>query len=366
MRQAAPASQNPDQTQRMPRQPASSRDGDTAIVPAPVMGYPPSTSRRDPFPGEDDFYAEGDYYAENDPYAADDSYTDDDYYAEDDYYTEDDSYAEDDPYVEGPDASQELAAQRAGAGLGGRKAMLVGGAVAGTLLVGALLFAGMAATRSSPAKQTSTGKPTATTPTPPVPSARPSSSGSAKAHRKSRSRQATTSANVVPSIDDARSDPRPLTPAETFPDSEITMAGRAYRQAETSVSGDCALAARGAIVAALRAGRCASVVRAAYLDEGGKYAVTMGIAVFPTKAEAVTVSAAGDPSTYEWFTSMAGAKERGVGGYSASTALGRYLVYSFVESADGTPADVANPALQAVATGALDYASHAIHQRATA
>jgi hypothetical protein len=142
------------------------------------------------------------------------------------------------------------------------------------------------------------------------------------------------------------------------------MAGRPYRQAETSVSGDCTLAAHGAIVTALREGHCVSVVRAAYLDEGGKYAVTMGIAVFPTKTEAVTVSTAGDPTTYEWFTSMAATNGKGVGGYSASTALGRYLVYSYVESADGTPADVANPTLQAVATAALDYAGHPIRQRA--
>lgn len=233
--------------------------------------------------------------------------------------------------------------------------MMLGGAVAATLLIGSIGFAGYALTQGHAAKNHPTAaapksvapSPAASASAPPTPM--PSSTGPAQ-----------------PNIDDVRTDPRPLTLTEVFPNAQIALGGKPYRQDKTAVNHDCTLAARGGMAEALGKEHCEGVVRATYV-QGKKYAVTLGIAALPTKQAAMTVSHAGDPSKYEWFRGLSGpvaTKIDSAGGYSASTVLGRYLIYSYAQYADGTKPQPNDQALRALAADAIDYAKQPIVKRA--
>lgn len=233
--------------------------------------------------------------------------------------------------------------------------MLLGGAVAATLLLGSLAFAGVAYVHGHPANQSAAAGTRRS-----APSARPGSPApSSGAQEPTRPGQ--------PGIDDVRTDPKPLGLSEVFPDSQITLGGKVYKQDKTSVNHDCTLAARGAMAQALGREHCSNVVRATYVQAGKKYAVTLGIAALPTKQAALTASKAGDPSTYEWFRGLTGqvaTKIDSAGGYSASTVLGRYLIYSYAQYADGTKAQAKDTTLETLAGDALNYAKLPIEKRA--
>lgn len=169
-----------------------------------------------------------------------------------------------------------------------------------------------------------------------------------------------------PSINDARTDPKPLGLSEVFPSATVSLGGRAFKQDKTAVNHQCSLTARGGMATALRDGHCTSVVRATYIDSAKKVAVTVGVAVMPTKAAALIAAKAGDPSKYEWFRGMQGklaTKVDQVGGFAASTVLGRYIIYAYAVYEDGTKPQPNDTVLKALDRAFIDYAQRPIAKR---
>ncbi|WP_020608195.1 hypothetical protein [Actinomadura flavalba] len=166
-------------------------------------------------------------------------------------------------------------------------------------------------------------------------------------------------------IDSARTDPRPLALTEVFPASAVTLDGRAYVRDRASVNHDCRLTARGAMAAALLREKCGSVVRVTFLERAGSVAVTAGVAVLPTKAAALRVGRAGDPSRYEWFRGMGGKRSQQIdraGGYAAATVRGRYVIYAYAQHPTGRP-DTDTAALKAATARFIDYTVRPIDAR---
>ncbi|MGK5552056.1 hypothetical protein ACSNOI_10615, partial [Actinomadura kijaniata] len=177
-----------------------------------------------------------------------------------------------------------------------------------------------------------------------------------------------TAAKPAPvDINSEKSDTRPLTVPEAFPDRQVTLGGRPYLRDRFSLNDVCTLTANGAMAQALKQHDCRRVVRATYLDADRALAVTTGIAVLPDRAAAGKVSRAGDPSAYEWFRGLAGKRSPEVdqaGGYALSTVRGRYLVYAYAQYADGKKARPGDTALKAAAQQVLGYATRSVETRA--
>ncbi|HXA58822.1 MAG TPA: hypothetical protein VNW94_06635, partial [Streptosporangiaceae bacterium] len=241
-----------------------------------------------------------------------------------------------------------------GAAGGDRRRLLIGGGVA-VVLAGALVVGGITLmSGSSAAKNHNSAQAPAVThaPVSPAPSHTPAIPASP--------------VPTGPSINDARTDPKPLGLSEVFPSATMSLGGRDFKQDKTAVNHQCSLTARGGMATALRDGHCTNVVRATYIDSAKKVAVTVGVAVMPTKAAAQTAAKAGDPSKYEWFRGMQGklaTKIDQVGGFAASTVLGRYIIYAYAVYEDGTKPQPNDTVLKAVDRAFIDYAQRPIAKR---
>lgn len=80
-------------------------------------------------------------------------------------------------------------------------------------------------------------------------------------------------------------DKAPLSAEGLFPGKKLTMDGRAYKKGATSSTTNCASVAQGALGSILEKNGCDRVLRATYVKDG--VAVTVGVAVFSTEAEAL-------------------------------------------------------------------------------
>ncbi|MGW2561074.1 hypothetical protein ACWCXB_17855 [Streptomyces sp. NPDC001514] len=85
-------------------------------------------------------------------------------------------------------------------------------------------------------------------------------------------------------ISNEKKDKAPLSADTLFPGKKLTMGNRVYAKGPTARTGNCASATQGSLGAALTANGCEQVFRATYTKDG--VAVTIGVATFPTEAQA--------------------------------------------------------------------------------
>src|SRR5690606_38540406 len=99
----------------------------------------------------------------------------------------------------------------------------------------------------------------------------------------------------------------------------------------TELTEKCAEAALGTFATALTDNRCERVLRATYVDEKKRYAITTGIAVFPTREDAARADQAKSLEENIWFRGLPGKKGSGAervhiaGGYASGLVWGRYI-----------------------------------------
>lgn len=85
-------------------------------------------------------------------------------------------------------------------------------------------------------------------------------------------------------VSDATKDRLPINVQAFFPGPKLTSNGRTYTRGATHRTEDCAATTQGALGSILRTNGCDQVLRATYSKDG--VAVTVGIAVFDTEAQA--------------------------------------------------------------------------------
>lgn len=85
-------------------------------------------------------------------------------------------------------------------------------------------------------------------------------------------------------ISDEKKDTAPLSAETLFPGRKLTMGDRVYAKGATGRTGSCSSATQGALGSVLEKNGCDQVFRATYAKDG--IAVTVGVAVFGTEAEA--------------------------------------------------------------------------------
>ncbi|WP_330317517.1 hypothetical protein [Streptomyces platensis] len=88
-------------------------------------------------------------------------------------------------------------------------------------------------------------------------------------------------------ISDPKKDKAPLTPATLFPQKTMVVGEHTYPRTKTAGTKDCTAAAQGPLVSSLTHNGCRQLLRATYAKGG--VAVTIGIAVFDSPAQATKV-----------------------------------------------------------------------------
>ncbi len=229
-----------------------------------------------------------------------------------------------------PPVQQPLTAQQEQPGKG-KRALL---ATLGVLVLAGVTTGGFFAYRSlnAPVPRATTA---ATAPTPP-----PTPAGSA-----SPTAALAPSVPAAAMLDTQETDPKKMSAGEAFPEKEVEAAGAEFTKIKTHTESTCQEAASGPFAEALRDEKCSRVLRATYVDAKRRYAVTSGIAVFPSRDAALRADRAKNLSRNVWFRPLPGAPGSGgervhiAGGYAAGLVWGRYIVFSYATYADGhTPA----------------------------
>ncbi|MGW7002787.1 hypothetical protein ACWGCW_08160 [Streptomyces sp. NPDC054933] len=90
--------------------------------------------------------------------------------------------------------------------------------------------------------------------------------------------------NPLAIISSAKKDTAPITPDSLFPGARVTIQGRTYDKATTDSTSTCSDVAAGGLGTVLANNGCRKMLRATYTRGG--VAVTVGVAVFDTKAAA--------------------------------------------------------------------------------
>ncbi|WP_405839296.1 hypothetical protein OG528_16270 [Streptomyces platensis] len=88
-------------------------------------------------------------------------------------------------------------------------------------------------------------------------------------------------------ISDPKKDKAPLTPATLFPQKSMVVGEHTYPRTKTAGTKDCTAGAQGPLVSSLTHNGCRQLLRATYAKGG--VAVTIGIAVFDSPAQATKV-----------------------------------------------------------------------------
>ncbi|WP_345429333.1 hypothetical protein [Actinoallomurus vinaceus] len=248
--------------------------------------------------------------------------------------------------------------RRGGAGAPG-VLLIGGGALAALLLGGGGVLAYTTMSDDAPKKHTAAPPTHATqpTPTPVVTTPTP-----AKTSEKPKPKPKPTPIDIR----DEKKDPKPLGVDEVFPDTKIKVAGHTFLLMKTVPNNQCNLTANGAFSAELTRQHCRRVVRATFVSDDKKIAVTTGIAAMPTDAAAAAAMKAQDMAHYEWFRGMRATDATKIdqgGGYPVSVQRGRYIIYAYAMYADAHKPKSDDKTLKDVGTGFRDTTLKPIEAR---
>jgi hypothetical protein len=136
-------------------------------------------------------------------------------------------------------------------------------------------------------------------------------------------------------ISSAKKDTAPLSPDTLFPGTQLTMGENVYKKGLTDDTKNCATAAQGTLPKALTGNGCTRLLRATYSKDG--IAVTIGIAVFDTEAQAAKARGETDKKSIVKPLSGDGVKAFCNGAVCRSTtnSLGRYAYFTLTGFTNG-------------------------------
>ncbi|MGW7262556.1 hypothetical protein [Streptomyces sp. NPDC054842] len=207
-----------------------------------------------------------------------------------------------------------------------RRLLLVGGAALATVAVGAAVAVAIVSSDGdSSASQSPSGLPA----TADIPS------GTAEPTPSFEPTSAPPPLDPKDFISSAKKDTAPLSPDILFPGSQLTMGERVYRKGPTASTTNCASAAQNTLPAVLTKNGCTRVLRVTYAKDG--VAVTVGVAVFDTEAQAAKAKTDADKKSI--VASLSG---QGVPTFcrtaicrSTTNSFGRYAYFTLAGFTDG-------------------------------
>ncbi|WDV53894.1 hypothetical protein PV963_27835 [Streptomyces coeruleorubidus] len=214
-----------------------------------------------------------------------------------------------------------------------RRLLLVGGGALATVAIGAAVAVAVVSAG---------GDNQANSPTSQVPSADiPSQSASAPSFAPTSAPPPLDPKDFIAS---AKKDTAPLSPDTLFSGTQLTMGGTLYKKGPTADTRNCASAAGGTLPKVLTANDCTRLIRATYVKDG--IAVTVGVAVFDTEAQADKAKGETNKRSFVKSLSGGGVKPFCEAGFcrTTSNSYGRYAYFTnagFTNGKDVTPEDTA-------------------------
>ncbi|MFF8969699.1 hypothetical protein [Streptomyces sp. NPDC014995] len=141
----------------------------------------------------------------------------------------------------------------------------------------------------------------------------------------------------------------PNGPDLLFPGRQLTMGSTVYQKAAKSDTTDCSTGVQGTLPKILTANDCTRLMRVTYVK--GTLAVTVGVAVFDTEAQALKAKEQADKKSFVKALTGDGAKAFCNGAVCRSTtnSYGRYAYFTITGFTDGK--DVTTKDTQAFTTG---------------
>ncbi|WP_406284885.1 hypothetical protein [Streptomyces sp. NBC_00209] len=163
-------------------------------------------------------------------------------------------------------------------------------------------------------------------------------------------------------IADVKKDRLPVDVDAFFPDDRLTAGGRTYARGATHRTQQCAATTQGALGAVLTANGCDQVIRATYSRDG--VAVTVGIAVFDTEAQAKRTARLATGG----LASLSGSGvpvfcRDGVICRRTANSYGRYAYFMVGGFTDGRDATKADKAVYTTSDDLTDYTFRRIRHR---
>ncbi|MGX4690376.1 hypothetical protein [Streptomyces sp. JNUCC 63] len=136
-------------------------------------------------------------------------------------------------------------------------------------------------------------------------------------------------------ISSAQKDTAPLSADTLFPGTQLTMGESVYKKGPTDDAKNCVTAAQGTLPKALTDNGCTRLLRVTYSQDG--IAVTVGIAVFGTEAQAAKARGETDKKSIVKPLPGGGVKAFCNGAVCRSTtnSLGRYAYFTLTGFTDG-------------------------------
>ncbi|MET9432909.1 hypothetical protein [Streptomyces sp. NPDC006551] len=162
-------------------------------------------------------------------------------------------------------------------------------------------------------------------------------------------------------ISNETKDKAPLSAEGLFPGKKLTMSGRAYKKGATSSTTDCASVTQAPLGSILRKNGCDRVLRATYVKDG--VAITVGVAVFSTEAEALKAKQQADGGIAPLAGSGVADFCRATVCLRRSNSIGRYAYFTQAGFTDGTKVTTADKAVYQVSDDLGTFAFNQIYAR---
>ncbi|GGY93045.1 hypothetical protein [Streptomyces poonensis] len=167
-------------------------------------------------------------------------------------------------------------------------------------------------------------------------------------------------------IASAKKDTAPISAETLFPGTRLTAGGTVYQKGATASTTDCASAVQGSLDQVLATNDCTRVMRVTYSKDG--VAVTVGVALFDTEAQATKVKQTADKKSI--VTSLPG---DGVPAFcrtaicrSTTNSYGRYAYFTIAGFTDGKDVTEQDTAVFAAGDNLEEFTFQRIRERGEA
>ncbi|MFI1356939.1 hypothetical protein ACH4TV_25665 [Streptomyces sp. NPDC020898] len=167
-------------------------------------------------------------------------------------------------------------------------------------------------------------------------------------------------------ISSVKKDTAPLAPNVLFPGTQLTMGERLYKKGPTADTKNCASATKGTLPAILTANKCTRFLRVTYSKDG--VAVTVGVAVFDTEAQAAKVKSTADKKSIVESLSGGGVPTfcRAAICRSTTNSYGRYSYFTIAGFTDGKDVTTKSTAVFTTGDDLAEFAFRQIRRRGEA
>ncbi|GAA3297928.1 hypothetical protein [Streptomyces cinereospinus] len=161
-------------------------------------------------------------------------------------------------------------------------------------------------------------------------------------------------------------DTAPLSATGLFPGTQLTMGETVYRKGPTADTSSCATAAAGTLPGVLTANGCTRMLRVTYTKDG--MAVTVGVAVFDTEAQAARAKQQADSKSIVESLSGGGVQAFCNAAVCRSTtnSYGRYAYFTLAGFTNGNDVTTKDTAVFAIGDDLAEFAFRQIRRRGEA